>query len=825
MVNIKLNEFDRKILANIKPSDKWSKFKNIFVLNSEIQKLKIGSSKVGTKCSQHLRELSNKNIVTLEEIRDGCKDLIPKKHKHGLAKDKTKRDVLKEHTKLDIGQDKEKEKPKHKKPTTTKKPSPTQQLVNLLTAQQTAVRQQTIASNIAKVDQILTDRNQNLELPDRQLPDRQVVQVVQPTQKPQLQLRTQSLGNQVQDNSANLRMRLLEGSLLDREKGLSAMQRSLERQKQMAKEKLDNASLLESVVEEKERRQRVGSQVVSYVDKERNRYKQLVMDGRMTPSQAQQNIQNLNNLYINHLQNREAEELQSKNILQDIEQLEREKQFRLRNRKAGVDSVLSRLRNRESQEKQDRLVNELIMDQNEKKIEDIQSELLSSVSSRAKQKEIEEIERQKQTENTLENLQLGVMDRTSGLAEQQSIFESNYDNPLRLKRDTSTSAFDVATDKTKLEFKKTPSESDVVSATGLSAEDIKQAQREKKMQEELTGEQIFNRKVREKTRVSRRQKRKEAKKAQELLELQEQEKKTSGLIDRLILETEETNVDVDKFKKEMALRQQVASGSETALEEVAMEEKDTKYPVGSNEPLDKPVKMMSPEDIIGRPKSRYVIQSGLGTPSEVYGNPDSTFYNKNYKDILNQYVTQSRNSPIYNKPMKNNYAQTWDIINKVKNAKVYTADSKTKDLRHRKDYQKDLLKQLHARNVEQLMDRYLLEKDPIEKEYFKYAGIAAEQYFKSENPNEDPQYKLFNKINKRGKGVSISREKFIEESKKLDLDDVDSKKWDSEASRLKEFHEEWDNEMSESAKRSYMAGSRDMFSSGLGQEGFNELPY
>ena len=86
MVNIRLNEFDRKILANIKPSDKWNKFKNIFVLNSEIQKLKIGSSKVGTKCSQHLRKLSNKNIVTLEEIRDGCKDLIPKKHKHGFLK-------------------------------------------------------------------------------------------------------------------------------------------------------------------------------------------------------------------------------------------------------------------------------------------------------------------------------------------------------------------------------------------------------------------------------------------------------------------------------------------------------------------------------------------------------------------------------------------------------------------------------------------------------------------------------------------------------------------------------------------------------------------
>ena len=100
-----------------------------------------------------------------------------------------------------------------------------------------------------------------------------------------------------------------------------------------------------------------------------------------------------------------------------------------------------------------------------------------------------------------------------------------------------------------------------------------------------------------------------------------------------------------------------------------------------------------------------------------------------------------------------------------RNAKVYTADSKTKDFSHRKNYQKDLLKQLHARNVEQLMDRYLLEQNPEKKEYFKYAGIAAEQYFKSENPNEDPQYKLFDKINKR-KGF-MSMEKFIEETKNV----------------------------------------------------------
>ena len=815
MVNIRLNEFDRKILANIKPSDKWSKFKNIFVLNSEIKKLKIGSSKVGTKCAQHLRKLSNKNIVTLNEIKDGCKDLIPKKHKHGLAKDKTKRDVLKEHTKLDIGQEKKKEeKPKHKKTATTKKPGPTQQLVNLLTAQQTAVRQQTIASNIAKVDQILTDRNQNLELPSRQ--------VAQPKQTQNLQFTRTPLGSQAQDTSADLRMRLLEGSLLDKERGLAEIASNLDNQRQLLKERIRNPSLLQRQPRLQLRTETLGqspmnrppipqgppplfqSQTqlsaplssrsdtssdledispideaynnINSIDRERLNLKNKYISGSITGANAVNTLRNVKNT------------LNSSNLLDIIPQQQAPLRDRVstvsRNVDSDIDYYMNEIENQDKSGAFRSLTSNLVNREKNKR----QNELLTELTTLGK------MERQKQIEDRLGNLQSNVMQRVSGIAEQQNIFDRN----TRLNLEKSESLGDLQ--EQELELGRTGSFTSRLPETKSYEElqdDFKLAQRKR--------DRLLN-----KPKISNRQKRKQEK-ARELLELQEQEKQTSDIIDRLILDTEQTNVDVDKFKKEMALRQQVASGSDAALEEVAMEEDKS------------PIKMMAPEDIIGRPKSRYVIKSGLGTPSEVYGNADSTFYNKNYKDILNQYVNQSRNSPIYNEPMKNNYAQTWDIINKVKNAKVYTGESKTKDLRHRKDYQKDLLKQLHARNIEQLMDRYLLEQNPENKEYFKYAGIAAEQYFKSENPNEDPQYKLFNKINKR-KGF-MSANQFIEESKLLDVDNVDSKNWDSEAARLKEFHEEWDNEMSESAKRSYMAGSRDMFSTGLGLEGFNELPY
>tara|TARA_R110001592_G_scaffold194974_2_gene442606 strand:- start:4037 stop:6175 length:2139 start_codon:yes stop_codon:yes gene_type:complete len=184
-MTIKLNEFDRKLLSSIKPSDNWNKLKNIYTINGEVKRLKIGNNKIGTKCAQHLKKLSNKSEVTLNEIKDSCKDLIPKKHKHGLAKDKTKKEVLKEHTKLDIGQDKPPP-PKVKKPPKPRKPSATQQLVNLLSQQQLIAKKQTVQRQIQEVDTILTDRNKNVELPN------------QTPQISQLQLTRQSLGQQRQ---------------------------------------------------------------------------------------------------------------------------------------------------------------------------------------------------------------------------------------------------------------------------------------------------------------------------------------------------------------------------------------------------------------------------------------------------------------------------------------------------------------------------------------------------------------------------------------------------------------------------------------------------
>tara|TARA_R100001463_G_scaffold48560_1_gene97754 strand:+ start:249 stop:2636 length:2388 start_codon:yes stop_codon:yes gene_type:complete len=795
-MTIKLNEFDRKLLSSIKPSDTWNKLKNIYTINGEVKRLKIGNKKIGRKCAIHLKKLSNKSEVTLNEIKDGCKDLIPKKHKHGLVKDKTKKDKETQHTKLDVGQDKP-EKSKVKKPAKPRQPSATQQLVNLLTTQQRMQTQQTIQTQIQQVDKILTDRNQNVELPK---------------QTPQLQLTRQPLGSQVQDNSANLRMRLLEGSLLDKERGLAEIASNLDNQKQLLKERLRNPSLLQRQPRLQLRTETLGQSPmnrpplplgpppslqgqtqlsaplssrsdtssdlddispidaayydINSIDRERINLKSKYISGSITSANAVNRLRNVKNT------------LNSSNLLDIIPQQQAPLRDRVstvsRNLDSDIDYYMNEIENQDKSGAFRSLTSNLV---NREKNQQ-QKQLLKDLTTLGK------MERQKQIEDTLGNLQSGVMQRVSGIGEQQNIFDRN----TRLNLEKSESLGDLQEQELEL------------GRSGSFSARLPETKSYEELQEDFYIAQRKRDRLLRKPRISNRQKRKQQK-AQEILELQQQEKQTSDLVDRLILDTEETNKDVDKFKKEMG------------QEEVAMEE-------------DKPpIKMMSPDDVIGMPKSRYVIQSGLGTPSQVYGNPDSSFYNKNYKDILNKYVIESRNTPIYNEPMRNNYAQTWDIINKIKNAKIYTAESKTKDLRHRKDYQKDLLKQLHARNVEQLMDRYLLEQNPQQKEYFKYAGIAAEQYFKSQNPNEDPQYKLFNKISKRGKGVSISPEKFIKELKLLDVDDVDSKKWDREAERLKEFHQEWDEEMSESAKRSYMAGSSDMFSAGLGKEGFNELPY
>jgi len=155
-MTIKLNEFDRKLLANIKPSDKWNKLKPIYSIYIIVKQLKIGNNKIGSKCAKHLQKLSKKDTITLNEIKEGCKDLIPKKHKHGLAKSKDKAPIEKTH-KINNTEKPSNQKIKH---TSHKQPeNPTDKLVNLLLIQQQQLQKQTIQRQVDLVDKKLIERN------------------------------------------------------------------------------------------------------------------------------------------------------------------------------------------------------------------------------------------------------------------------------------------------------------------------------------------------------------------------------------------------------------------------------------------------------------------------------------------------------------------------------------------------------------------------------------------------------------------------------------------------------------------------------------------
>ena len=60
-MTIKLNQFDKKLLSNVKASDKWNKLKHLYSINSIVKQLKIGNNKIGTKCAKHLQKLSKKD--------------------------------------------------------------------------------------------------------------------------------------------------------------------------------------------------------------------------------------------------------------------------------------------------------------------------------------------------------------------------------------------------------------------------------------------------------------------------------------------------------------------------------------------------------------------------------------------------------------------------------------------------------------------------------------------------------------------------------------------------------------------------------------------
>ena len=155
-MTIKLNQFDKKLLSNVKASDKWNKLKHLYSINSIVKQLKIGNNKIGPKCAKHLQKLSKKEKIDINEIKENCKVLIQKKQKHGLAKSKDKAPIEKSH-KIDNT-----EKPSNQKikPTSHKQPeNPIDKLMNLLLLQQQQGQQQTIQRQIDLVDKKLVERN------------------------------------------------------------------------------------------------------------------------------------------------------------------------------------------------------------------------------------------------------------------------------------------------------------------------------------------------------------------------------------------------------------------------------------------------------------------------------------------------------------------------------------------------------------------------------------------------------------------------------------------------------------------------------------------
>ncbi len=210
--------------------------------------------------------------------------------------------------------------------------------------------------------------------------------------------RTASMFNPTQEEKNKLAMDLLES----REKNLSSVQASVKRKQEMLKEKVAEADIYAEQQRQSMIQNKIGIQTENYINREREEIKSNVLNKNMNHKEAQKKLQQLNTFYLKQLEYEQQQRV-NKNIFDDIEEIERNRQFRLRNRKVGVDSVLSRLRNNESQEQQDRLVNDLIINQNEKKMKDIQSELLGSVSNRVEANERQQL----QTTQNLKNEMMG----------------------------------------------------------------------------------------------------------------------------------------------------------------------------------------------------------------------------------------------------------------------------------------------------------------------------------------------------------------------------------------------------------------------------------
>tara|TARA_R100000657_G_C4684082_1_gene136526 strand:- start:1851 stop:4394 length:2544 start_codon:yes stop_codon:yes gene_type:complete len=359
-----------------------------------------------------------------------------------------------------------------------------------------------------------------------------------------LELRTQQLANvgminPTQEEKNQLAMDLLEA----REQNLSSVQASVKRKQEMLKEKVAEADIYAEQQRQSMIRNKIGLQTENYINKQREEIKSNVLNKNMNHKEAQKKLQQLNTFYLKQLEYDQQQRV-NKNIFNDIEEIERDRQFRLKNRKEGVDSVLSRLRNRESQEKQDRLVNDLIINQNEKRIQDIQSDLLGAVSSRAERKENRQqqidllrariqnqsvqqqenqgftfnpptnpdlssiqqnvltnvgdrvIQRGIEQENTLGNLQLGVMDRASGLAEQETIFNQRS-QPLGLTRTSSLSLLERMEADSLRQLQENTELQRTLSAGDTPSQVLDLERAKRKIKEQRESEAIFNRKQQE----------------------------------------------------------------------------------------------------------------------------------------------------------------------------------------------------------------------------------------------------------------------------------------------------------------------------------------
>ena len=620
-MTIKLNEYDKRLLSQITPASKWDKLKSIYAINSVIKQLKIGNKKIGLKCAKHLQKLSKQNTTSLQEIKEGCRDLKIPKQKIPLAKDKTKRPVESTH-KINKATDKA---PTDK----TKgggrkggggggggKAQPQADLIgglftafkaqeakqardsqfNVLSSemnraaqninrgvfdnrnidlarveqqaresagvgrafgsQDTALQQLKVNlllereakeqgdSNVPSLtsaqnrvlDALLNDERPNPEDLLKANPEQDLTNVSIPS-TPRTVSSSSSLSTISSSSSSSMfnpteeeKNKLAMQLLVEREKNLSTIQKSVERKQGMLKEKVAEADIYAEEQRQSMIKNKIGIQTENYINRAREEIKSNVLNNNMHPKEAQKKLQQLNTFYLKQLEYEQQQRV-NQNIFNDIEELERDRQFRLRNRKVGVDSVLSRLRNRETQEQQDRLVNDLIINQNEKKMKDIQSELLGSVSSRAEKKEnrqeqidllrarmrnqsVEQQETQGFTFNPptnpdLSSIQQNVITNIEDRLEQQNadramrefVSRQNLNEfnqqaePLSLTRTSSLSLLERMEADSLRQLQENQDLQRTLSAPTVQALDIGRADR--KLKEQLESEAIFNRKQQE----------------------------------------------------------------------------------------------------------------------------------------------------------------------------------------------------------------------------------------------------------------------------------------------------------------------------------------